>query len=104
MQFFWPCLLFAPFGFVNFLASNATPSINVPGSSVSESELVGGEVCRAAPKSLSLCQYCNGAGGPAPVTLAIHPMELLVPLAYQRGLEGDQLEVEELDPLCGQGW
>ena len=49
MQFLWPCLLFAPFGFANFLASNATPSINVPGS-VSESELVSCEVCRVRAK------------------------------------------------------
>lgn len=50
MQFLWPCLLFAPFGFANFLAYNATPSINVPGSSVSESELVSCEVCRVRAK------------------------------------------------------
>ena len=64
MQFLWPCLLFAPSTFANFLASNAIPSINVTGSSspsVSEPELVSCGVCRAAPKSLCQCCPANPA-------------------------------------------
>ena len=43
MQFLWPCLLFAPSTFANFLASNAIPSINVPGSS--SPKRVGARTC-----------------------------------------------------------
>ena len=52
MQFLWPCLLFAPSAFADFLVFNAIPSINVSGSSsasVSESELELRD-CRAVPK------------------------------------------------------
>ena len=64
VQFLWPWLLFAPSTFANFLASNAIPSINVPGSSspsVSEPELVSCGICRAAPKSLCQCCPANPA-------------------------------------------